>query len=276
MGTPWIVFDFDGTLTELETDAQAFLERYRDEVASVLKMPFSDIAPLWDNAVATVQSDASRYGWKWENRIVAPGQSDPYILAFCAADLVYDRLGALEQPLERMWVSQNLFHTCYNAFQPRFKPEASSVLDALIAKGIPVAVVSNSDTASVAKKLEALALKNRASLRLVGDARKFVLDNTWTRVPESLALLGLQRPVYLRRVMYHDALNGLRETLGAAWEDLHVCGDHFELDLALPHVLGAHTHYVKRLKSPVYEVEAMASFFKKSSVCASLEALLDI
>jgi hypothetical protein len=49
-----------------------------------------------------------------------------------------------------------------------------------------------------------------------------------------------------------------------------VCGDHFELDLAMPHVLGASVCYVQRPSSPLYEIQAVKAMGRKGRVVTDL------
>jgi hypothetical protein len=95
--------------------------------------------------------------------------------------------------------------------------------------------------------------------RVTGSAKKYVLDNDWIGVPESLQLPGLDRPVLLRRKLYFDTLDRLRQAEGADWADVVVVGDIFELDLCLPLALGARVGLMVNRFTPVWEQQYLAT-----------------
>jgi hypothetical protein len=121
-------------------------------------------------------------------------------------------------------------------------------------------VVTNSHTEAVAHKVDVLGRNEDGTnaldwlvARVHGRAQKYVIDDSFDRVPESLQLPGLDRPVLLRRRAYFDALDRLRQQAGAEWSDVAVCGDIFELDLSLPLALGAQVGLVVNDFTPAYE-----------------------
>src|SRR5258707_665066 len=73
------------------------------------------------------------------------------------------------------------------------------------------------------------------------------------QVDAELAMPGLDRPVLLRRRAYHERLRAVLDEAGAQFTDLVVCGDIFELDLALPLALGARIALVASARTPDYE-----------------------
>ncbi|MEJ7602974.1 MAG: hypothetical protein WKG01_34120, partial [Kofleriaceae bacterium] len=129
---------------------------------------------------------------------------------------------------------------------------AGDVLRALAAT--QTYVVTNSDTHAVAGKIAALDHASPGVIQLTsrvrGHARKFDVDDTWTGIDAELALPGLDRPVLLRRRMYHDILAEVLATSGATFADLIVVGDIFELDLAMPLALGARVGLVVSSHTP--------------------------
>jgi hypothetical protein len=86
-----------------------------------------------------------------------------------------------------------------------------------------------------------------------------VLDDAFDAVDAALALPGLDRPVLLRRRPYHDVLDQLRRAEGAAWEDVVVVGDIFELDLALPLAMGARVGLLVNAFTPRWEQDFLAA-----------------
>src|SRR5262249_51313057 len=85
-------------------------------------------------------------------------------------------------------------------------------------------------------------------------------------LPAELTAPYLPRPIALRRGGYFRALRD------EVWEDdleapsrTIVCGDIFELDLALPSALGAHVHLLEREETPEYERAAVKALERGAS-----------
>jgi hypothetical protein len=83
-------------------------------------------------------------------------------------------------------------------------------------------------------------------------------DARFDRVPDTQHVDGLARPILLKRGRYFDVLRQLWDETGARPERTLVCGDIYELDLALPAALGACVHMVGRPSTPSYEREAVS------------------
>jgi hypothetical protein len=270
-----IVLDFDGTFTDVDREAVPFLETYRAGLAELIGGPIDE---PWERAVATVRADPDAHGFDFEGRIVAPSHADPYILATSVANLVLDELGGMG-PDERKDALERLFRTAYGESDTVFRSDAREVVETVLAHGAPVFVVSNSHTEQVSRKIEQLAPRGVERLEVRGDARKFHLvdpeagDPRFADVPESMRVEGLSRPVYLRRGLYFDALKRIWDETGAGPGSTLVCGDIFELDLALPATLGASIHLVARERTPAYERGAVESMGGTSSV--DLRGLLE-
>src|SRR5262249_32761150 len=79
-----------------------------------------------------------------------------------------------------------------------------------------------------------------------GNAQKFTLtdpsdagtDPIWAKVRPEQKVDGLPRSVMLRRGKYYEALRGIWTSVGTRPERMLVCGDIYELDLALPRRAG--------------------------------------
>jgi len=263
-----IALVFDGAFTAVGREAVPFLETYRAGLAELVGAPID--AP-WERAVAAGRADPDAHGFEFEGRIVAPSHADPYILATSVASLVLEEVGGVA-PDERMAALERLFRAAYGRSDTVFRSDAREVVEAVLAHGAPVFVVSNSHTEQVAAKLERLAPRGVERLEVRGNARKFHLvepesrDPRFAEVPESMRVEGLGRPVYLRRGLYFDALERIWSETGAGPESTLVCGDIFELDLALPAALGASIHLVARERTPAYERGAVESMGGASSV----------
>lgn len=250
-----VIMDFDGTFTDVEREAVPFLAHYRQGLAKLLGKPVDGV---WERAVTTVRAEPDRHGFRYGERIVAPSHADPYILASCVSRLVLEAAG--RPALEGL---EDLFHQSYAHADTVFRPDAREVAQAVVALDAPAYVVSNSRRDNVVRKLGTLDPALLAELVVQGDARKFELvtpeptDERFEALPESLDLEEPERPLYLRRGRYYETLRSIWATTGTTPERTLVCGDIFELDLALPASLGADVHLVGRPSTPPWERDAV-------------------
>lgn len=251
-----IILDFDGTFTDVDREAIPFLARYREGLAEIVGC---SIEKAWERSLEAVRRAPDAHGYRFEGRIVAPSHADPYILASCVLQLVMRELGHPED----LPALEPLFHDSYAHADTVFRPDAREVAEAVLALGVPVYVVSNSRTDHVVAKLGRLADGLLERIEVRGDARKFELvaasetSRALGDVAETLDVPGLDRPIYLRRGHYHDALVAIWRATATTPERTLVCGDIFELDLALPAALGASVHLVGRVSTPPWERDAV-------------------
>ncbi|GEL74842.1 HAD family hydrolase [Myxococcus virescens] len=278
MAIACVVLDFDGTFTDVAAESAPFLRHFRQGLAAALG---EDLEAAWEEEVAALRAGADALGWDLGGRVVAPATADPYLTATCAAHRLMQRFGQGQDEARRSDVVQKLYREAYAHSATAFKPEAKEVLEALVATGLPVTVVTNAHTDLVEKKLDQLAPKGREKLTVSGDARKFLLDPPdaadarFSAVPETQTLDGvLRRPVYLRRGRYFEALKRVWESTGTTPEQTLVAGDIYELDLALPAALGAHVQLVARDNVLPYELKAMELLGARGGVDRSLHGVL--
>ncbi len=276
MSIECIVLDFDGTFTLVDREAVSFLHGF---VADLGALVGPAVIARWDDTVARVKADPDRHGWEFEERIVAPSHADPYILATTVGQILLAESG-VDSRAARTKTLESLYQANYPKSSNVFRPDAREVVEAILRSAIPVFVVTNSQTQHVEAKLDRLAPRGRDQLVVRGAARKFALtapetpDDTWARVPAELRVPGLSRPIFLGRGAYYDALRRIWEETGASPATTLVCGDIFELDLALPAQLGARVHLVARPDTPEYERRA-ARACPLGSVSQELSGLLE-
>jgi phosphoglycolate phosphatase-like HAD superfamily hydrolase len=273
-----VVLDFDGTFTDVAAEGAPFERHFKQRLGELLGR---DVEPAWSEEVEAVRAGAESFGWNVGGRIVAPATADPYLLASCVAHRLFDRFGKLPDPVARDEAGQLLYRESYKLSGTAFKPEAKEVLEALLATGLPVYVVTNAHTDLVETKLTTLGPKGRERLKVRGDARKFLLeeprpsDARFAALPESVTMSGvLPRPIYLRRGKYYEALRRIWEETGTSPETTLVAGDIYELDLALPAALGASVQFVARQNALPYELKAIEALGPRGGVDRSLRAIL--
>ncbi len=252
-----VVLDFDGTFTRVDDEAAPFLVAYKQGLAELLG---GDVDGEWERATAIIEADPDRYGWEYEGRIVAPSHADPYIFATSVAQILLHEHGA-----ERSALTERLYRDAYAKAATVFRDDAREVVEAVLALGVPVFVVTNSRTTDVTRKSARLEARGSERLTIRGDACKWMLvpatagDTRFDALPEELRVPGLGRPILVRRGRYFDALRQIWDETGATAAGTLVCGDIYELDLALPALLGAQVHMVGRPSTPAYERDAVAA-----------------
>ena len=102
---------------------------------------------------------------------------------------------------ERTAVLQRLYFDNYPKADTVFRKEAKEVVEALLASDVPTWVVTNSATNHVQEKIDRLDPKGREALRVIGNARKFIVtdpetpDPRFDQVPETVTVADLDRSV---------------------------------------------------------------------------------
>lgn len=264
-----VVLDFDGTFTNVEEEGAPFLDRYREEFASMIGR---DVRKIWAEAEQGLQDP--ELGWNIQGRIVAPANCDPYIRATVTAFAVCDRLDLLPTLEVRTGMLQVLYSYAYRFTETSLRPDASATIERLKATGAAIRVVTNSDPDSVKKKLASIGVSD---IPVFGNAKKYFVDPT-AEVTAHLAdiqIPGLKRPLLVRRPYYMQLLQQIWAETGSNAASTLVCGDIFELDLLLPLAVGAHGHQLIRPNMLSYEKEALASFGARATGSSELIALAD-
>jgi phosphoglycolate phosphatase-like HAD superfamily hydrolase len=258
-----IIFDFDGTLTDAEREGAPFRGGYLQDLATLTQWPLAQVEEVAKNFEAEVAAQPERYGWLFQNQIVAPATVDPYLRMMPVARKILDEAQALMNPSDRERVLDGLLYKYnYQKTVDAFRPGVTACLQALI--DAPMFVVTNSHTDAVQGKIRrleetrALGGDQGPSLsplvdRVYGRAQKYILDPEMEEVSESIHLQGLERPILLRRRHYFEVLDRLRAEAGCAWSDVWVFGDIFELDLCLPLTLGARVGLMVNEFTPIWE-----------------------
>lgn len=282
MAARCIVLDFDGTFTHVDAEAESYTPLYREHLGWLLGAhdSASNAAFLeeWTALDREMDAQPSRHGWKdGAGRIVAPAYADPYVKSRAISEQLLDRRGMFQGARERHAVLDYLFRLGRRAVLPHFRPEAEAAIHALAATGARLYVVTNSGTEDVRQKIAENLRGAAKHLDVRGDAKKYVLDEagaTWAgpaQVPAEVRVAGLERPVYLHRPRYLEVLRGIWAECGVGPESTLVCGDIFELDLALPAAMGATVRLITRPNTPAFERDAVAALPRGQVVGALTE-----
>ena len=249
-----IVTDFDGTVTDVQKEAETYYLTYLERLAVVCSIKSDELEGMMAMARSTILQNPTEYGWTVDGKIIAPATSDPYLFTQSCAMLVLKKeAGRYGVPPKEEWseLISSLFAYSYPKAGIYFREGALEYVKVL-SQFSKLTVVTNSSTDSVERKLKML-LGVDQTIKVVGNAKKYKLDPTWKEVPESTTIKGLKRPVYLRRKNYANVLTSLGDVDA-------VCGDIWELDLALPERFGIYTGLILSDNTPIWEKEHYKNF----------------
>lgn len=275
-----LVLDFDGTVTDAEQEGLPFRDGYLEDVATLLGRSLDEVLAMAAPFEAEVAASPQAHGWVFGGEIVAPASVDPYLRVMPVVRKIFDACSAFMDEGERNRLLDGVLYK-YNYLKTltAFRPGARELLCAL--EGTHSWVVTNSHTDAVAAKISRLGENPDGTNalgwlveRVHGRARKYVLDDSFDRVPDDLHLPGLSRPVKLRRKNYFEVLDALRADAGAEWSEVAVCGDIFELDLALPLAMGARVGLVANEFTPDYE-RAFVESHPRGRIVKTLAEIVD-
>lgn len=264
-----VVLDFDGTCTQIPPVYAHYLELY---LRGLNEAGFKVSPQEWQDAQAVVRAHSPEAGWMLAGCPAAPAAADPYIMADEAAKLIL-RQRKDARPLP------NINAAAYATAVAPWRDDALDTFAAIVGRGARIIIVSNSSSAFISGRLATL-LEARKDLQdkisVQSDAGKFrICELAW---PDGGAISArdaarfkalpaahqglLQRPLYLRRGAYFEAIHRALAGDLAALSSTLFCGDVFEMDLAMPHALGARVHLVDRaapFSTYAYERSALAA-----------------
>jgi phosphoglycolate phosphatase-like HAD superfamily hydrolase len=250
-----VIFDFDGTCTDIPAITENFLRSYLSE----LNKQFFTGSPVsgarWQDALNTVRKASPDAGWTVGTTPSAPGAADPYILSYEAAQLLR------REQQRRDDVPGSVFDVSDAANPAPLRPELKDVLLVLRDRGARVTFISNSTRLKIQGRLEDLfdgTIPEFVRIQAGGEKYKIAepplggagLSGAFLAlfrgVPAAMSCAGLARPVYLRRASYAGAISSALGGDVAALNRTVFCGDIWEMDLALPFHLGARIHLIAR------------------------------
>jgi hypothetical protein len=284
-----VILDFDGTCTQIPPIFEDYLERFR---RGLVDWGLEVSEPDWRESQSIVREHSPKAGWTLGGCPAAPAAADPYILAYEASQLILRRRGK-SGPLP-----PSVNARAYTEAAAAWRDEAITTFSRLLEQGCRLHLVSNSSTAFISGHLRQLfGDQDRvpANLSVQGDAGKFrICELNWddqgalsTKAKAKFAGLPaasgdklpdrIERPIYLRRGAYFEAINRALSGDFDALERTLFCGDIWEMDLAMPHALGARVHLVTRappFDTYSYEKEAIAACGERGKTSSDLLGLL--
>lgn len=247
------VFDWDGTIRKVDGAIEgSFVEPYVAELAKAVKINESELAEKMRVARQAVIARPQNYGWDIDGIRVASA-TDTYLITQAAANEI---LKEMKIEPEQGLLSRIHKHS-RSLMDLVFQPGAGEFIEEIKRSGRAV-VVTNSDTADVAKELKEL-LGSQPGAPVIGNAKKFVVDQTWDGWRDKMPSSAIQpenypHPVSLQRPHYFEVLSGLGEIK-------LVLGDLSELDLLVPQMMGIKTALKRTDYTPHWEL----SYYGKPS-----------
>lgn len=237
-----LLSDFDGVWTNQNIEAEYVSNYIIDSVSELSTMSKDETKDFFFRCRKEMDKEPLKYGWV-NNRMVACFYGeDPYgdnnaIFEFInkASDNHDDPefrnllLKVKRSVLTKFDRLSDFSQECFSGATGKFKSEGNlnpikqtkEIVDKLNQLNTEVVVASNSTT----QKIEYLFSKAAAKVKARGDAKKFVIFNSYSSLPEFLEINSEVR-VPLRRASYHAIL--IEEVPD------FVIGDVFSLDLSLP------------------------------------------
>ncbi|MBM4342932.1 MAG: HAD family hydrolase [Deltaproteobacteria bacterium] len=281
MTTRLVILDFDGTFTDSEAEGAPFAERYPDLLAAAIGMDAAAFAPFFALGLQDVAAQSPELGWRINGVDAAPADADPYIRCSMAAHCAFDRMGAQSDAVARGKLLADAYQAAYKHSAIVFRSGAREALQALLDRGLAVVVVTNSSTAHVQHKIDQLGLRPDTPVQVFGNAMKFWVDAgdagdpRFDSLPDRETSDQLRRPVWLRRNRYFARIAELLAQHRADATQLAVCGDIYELDLALPRAMGAKVALMRRQNTYGFETELVGRAGDRGIVLDDLLQLND-
>ena len=257
---PWLLMDHDGTLTDSDLEAREYREIVLDYMSSELGVPREEMKVLLERADAEIESKKEIYGWKIGDIFVAPATSDHYVKNTVAGSMALEMLAKESTSIKQFTDPaevEKFVGQVFRASSPKlgvfYKWEAERCLRELNKTG-RFMIITNSDPKVVLNKMTKLLGDDALDFSIVGNAKKYLPDPTWTGVvPEGMykGFPGFpERGVNLQRKIYYMTL--LDITSGDLTR-AKMAGDIAELDLLMLDYLGAETALVLSATTPAWE-----------------------
>lgn len=237
-----ILFDFDGTLTNIQHEQELELAYLRSLVFKYCAIEPERFDELYRVACLAVRQSPDQFGWYDNGRISAYSDEDLFMTVASAMTLLDHWLETADSRVASicalMHASGKTFmemteetHAALNAkpLCPFNTPEPDAVraILTLLDRDWEIVIASNSPASRIIEKCEFVGLKPvahednpSARFRIRGNAAKFRLGPTPEPVPFHDRTVDLSRPSYA------DIISRERPQV--------VVGDVFSLDLALP------------------------------------------
>lgn len=289
-----LVLDYDNSLTDAEIEGLPFVEGYLKDLQVLLGLPANEFTRSVVKAQEYVATHLETDGWCVDGDVVAPPDVDPYIRMKVIGRQLLET--AIHGSRLREAIQQVLYGHNYRLTTDSFRPGAVDLLLDLPKRPHNTFIVTNSSTDNVVGKINRGLLMgvplNVDGAReveeamtwwrdhVVGNARKFDPSSVqfilYSSVQKKMRLRGFPRETVILRPHYLRVLESLLydEESPREWKKVVVVGDIFELDLALPLVLGCHIGFMANEHTPPWEVEFVRSHPDRCRMLTRVDEIL--
>ncbi|MEM9802058.1 MAG: hypothetical protein AAGA20_17170 [Planctomycetota bacterium] len=233
-----ILSDFDGVWTDQASEARWIQRWFARAAADRLGIDRDEALADFDAFLSAALDDPAENGWAPRGLLTAFVDEDELLATGSVARWL--DLGG-EHPRADLWrngvqdagydsvhaLGTEEFEPAMRSYLARFGHRvvdgAREVVDALLASGVDLVIVSNSPTDKLEAMFGAAGVRESDGVRFVGGARKW-----WIESPEPIHSIA-GRDIYLDRPIYRDVVAREQPDL--------VIGDVVSLDLAIPGAL---------------------------------------
>jgi len=224
---PTVLLDFDGVLTKEENHAKAHFNLVIDELSKLTGFDKSTILSDFSSAKQLIKNAPHKYGWTVNENITSFcedlfTETNAVISTMSENNPIYKEVVRNKYGLDIGEFCVHIFDDATRNASPEFKEGIKEQIDEL-KKNADVIILSNSEEEKIKRMFDAFGI----NVRIIGNARKYIVDNNFDKVPSFIKINKFKIPI--RRPFYFEKLNEFKEAI--------VVGDVFSLDLALPFYL---------------------------------------
>jgi hypothetical protein len=265
-----VIIDFDGTLTEEETQVGPLAERSLNTLATeIIDVSRDLLFTDYETTRARLLACPHRYWWEVNGLVASYCDEGAFILNTTTLQTMLRETPAYAQAIAAAFANAEydpvvdcvnyLFHRHTAELAPAFRPAAPGVLTSLLQHPTRVPIIlTNSLGDKVRRHLMALNLPQE--IEVLGDTRQYDMAPEWTHCFEhpdrgqiQVWPLSERRMVDLRRPIYYRAL----EKAASDGSSLAVVADTFSLPGALPLAMGIPFVLLRTPYTPAWCVEAV-------------------
>lgn len=246
-----IIFDFDGTLTDIEKSTKDWQEKYPKVCAEMLGANYSDMQRRYFEIKDSLRTQPYK-GFVIAGHDSLPASADPYIKSQAAMiDLIEENKNT------KFSSPKDVTKFLIDSFSKTNKISTSKIFfregveDFLnkVKENYKTFIVTNSDDKKVTEALQSIA---QGDIEVYGNAKKLFVDSAEI----SCNFPGFPRTTLMDRKKYTEILKEIKNK-GIAPEKSIVVGDTFELDLAIPSFLGYNIIQIDNGSTPKHEKNYM-------------------
>src|SRR3989338_3369855 len=156
MSIELIIWDFDGTFTNVDEEAVSYVVGFKEDFAKALNITFEHINLFWRRKEKLVREHPTEHGWRFGGKIIAPAYADLLVECRTIGDLLLLEHGEYQHnPKKRDELLYKLFKENYSKCSIVFKEDAAAAFMAS-QEFAPTYVVTNSETDAVQGKINML------------------------------------------------------------------------------------------------------------------------